>query len=211
MIIRKIHIGQYAPFTTNVPDKDLDPHILNAETMELKPILGDALYTAIRQISDTNPNVWNVGTPYVVGNFSYSLSGGVASVYECIQANAGQALTDIAYWTPSPLGSIWYNYILPWAIFETLKKFMVWYGVHVTPSGVQVNGDTTFLPVDGQTRAGMVAEYKNNAQVYKAKFRNYMDDINWTVNTVVYEIDCDDYKPTQSTFSLRGAGKKIRK
>ena len=211
MIVRKTDIGRFAPFTTNVKDKDLDPHILNAETMEVKPIMGASLYIAVRQIADTNPLTWNSATVYTAGMFAYSVTDGIASVYKCILGNTNQALTNVTYWEPSPLGTLWYNYILPWASLETLKKFMVWYGVHITGTGVQINSDPSFLPVDGQTRAGMTADFRNSAQVYKASFRNHMDDINWTISGTKYQIDCDDYKPTQSTFVIRGAGKKPHK
>lgn len=211
MIIRKAHIGVFEPFTLNVTDRLLDPHILNAENLQVKTFIGDSLYNAVRVISDTNPLEWSDATAYTTEMYAYSLTGGIASVYKCIQGNTDQPLTDTDYWEPSPLGNFWYNYLIPWAVFETLKIFIVGHGVHVTPSGVQINSDPTFLPIDGQTRSGLEAKYRNFSQAYRAKAKNHLDDVEWTISGTKYEVECDDYKPTQTNFILRGAGKKCRK
>lgn len=208
MIVIKELIEIWGQFTINIKDRMIDHWIKQAEDNHVKPVLGDNLYIDIRKISDTTPTEWNNAIPYQIGSFSYELNEGVASVYKAIQTTTNEPLSDINYWQPSPLGNFWYNYVLPWAVFETLIIFSAFHGVNFTQSGVRVNSSTTDFPADGSIRAAITSNYKNNAVVKRKLVENFLCEVGWTIDNVNYTTNCEDYKRSNPGTGVRAAGKK---
>lgn len=205
MLIHKSHIGEFTQFTTNIQDRYINPDIEASEVEDARPLLGDAMVNDILVISDYNPQAWAVGTTYsaliyVVYN---------DKVYKWLQAGTGQdPETAAAYWELSPLGTFWWNYVRPWIVFKTMEKFSSTHGVNITQSGMRTNESTQDFPIDGGTRATVVGRHRKSAAVRENKLLTYLKSVNWTINTVVYEVDCTQYKKTTGSFSIRAAGKK---
>jgi hypothetical protein len=161
MLVRKSNFSTWVQFTTNVPDRMLDNHILNSETIDIRPILGDALVNAIRAISDTNPEDYSNTIAYTIGK--YAISGAV--VYKCIQAHTGQPVTNATYWEESPLGTFWYVYLRPVAVFDAMIMFTTLHGNLVTQFGIVVVPQDSSFPIDGTSRAVMISFFKKAGSV----------------------------------------------
>lgn len=211
MIVIKELISKWCQFTVNIKDRMIDTHIRDAEENKIKPVLGDKLYTAVRSISDTTPTLWESTVTYSVGQYAYEEVDGVVSVYKAIQAGVNHALTDTNYWEPSPLGNFWFNYALPWAVFESMRIFSAFHGVNFTQSGVRINTSNTDFPADGSIRAGITAHYKETATAKRKLLENFLCDNNWIIAGVDYTTNCDVYKHTAPSYGIRAAGKKVKR
>lgn len=203
MIVQKLDFSTWIDFTQNIDDDQINPYIIKTDTKKILPALGDDLHAAIRLISDENPIAWSSTTAYSVND--YATSGDV--VYKAIQAGTNHAVTDTAYWEESPLGTFWLVYVKPWAVHEIAQKFFIWHGINTTQFGVRVNFSDSDTSIDGKTREAIIADLASDAGMYKSKMLNYLEDEEWTIDGVEYEVDCTDYK-NEPSFSIRPVGKR---
>lgn len=211
MIIKKTDFNSWVQFTQNIEDRILNPHIQNVQIEKINPELGDELYNAVLAIAETNPVAWSNATAYTVGMYATEQVNDVPSysdkVYRSIQAGTNEPLTNAAYWVLDPLGTFWLNYVRPWAVFESFHRFCVWQGVNVVQYSIVYMDTTVSTVIDSKKLSFILDNIQTSSNVRRAKMKNYLDDNNWTIAGVVYEIDCDDYKPTKAS-RIRAVGRK---
>lgn len=192
MIIDKNHIAPFAPVSINIADRFINPDITNAGEFDIKPVLGLELFNKCEDINELNIIDWDVTTGYIL-NDKVIFSN---KIYNCLAPSTGDlpAAALSLYWLELQVGTFWLNYIVPFASFAVMKRFTATHGVNYTQSGLRVNSSNTDFPVDGATRSTIVSQHKNDSQIWQNKTLKFLCDINWTLDLIIYSVDCAVFK-----------------
>lgn len=195
MLIKREFFSEYVQFTLNIPPAQVDPHILNAENQDIIPKIGDQMYIALRAIFDTNPSIWSSATAYLTNDYVIIQNGIQKQVYKALANNTNvNPISSPATWQLSELGTFFENYLKPFGVFACYKEFLIYHGINITQFGLRVADETTSFAADGNTRAAMLDNARSRMNAYQAKFQNYLCDIDWTFDGIIYDIDCTVYK-----------------
>lgn len=205
MIVRKADFSEFVEFTQNIPDNKINPHINTTQVKLIRPVLGQTLYTAVLAVGDASPVEWAAGTAFSAAGL-YAYKDNV--MYVSLQATTGDdPATSPLYWSSNPIGTFWLVYVKPWAVFECFAKFLLWHGKNITQFGIRIQTDDTSIQVTGSERADLIDDVNTSAGTYKSLMLNYLCDVEWTIDSVVYTVDCTDFKDEPS-FSIRPGGTK---
>ena len=195
MLIKREYFSEYVQFTMNIPASQVDPHILNAEYQDIVPKIGDQMYNALRFIYDTNPADWSSLTNYFTNDYVIVQNGTSKQLYKALANNNNvNPINAPATWQLSELGTFFLNYLKPFGVFACYKEFLIFHGINITQFGLRVAEETTSFAVDGNTRAAMLDNARSRMNAYQAKMQNYLCDVDWTFDGIIYDIDCKVYK-----------------
>lgn len=208
MIVQKSDFITWVDLGNNIPNDKVTRCVTNAEVECLRPKLGDDLVAAMRVISDTNPALWVNTTAYTTSQHVLRYDDDEIKLYTALGATTGDdPLTSPSDWELNALGTFWAKYVKPWAVFEAFRKFLLWQGKNVTQYGIRVMFEDTSTQIDGQTLGYLLKDIESSCNVYRNKALRYLDEVEWTIDGTLYEIDCDNYKTNHNTFGIRAIGK----
>jgi hypothetical protein len=209
MLIKKAFFNQYVQFTQNIEDRILSPHIETAETMKVRPIIGDALYTAMRRISDIDPGAWDSATSYPSGEYVIVENGELQQLYVSLRPTTGDdPKISPLDWKLSELGTFWIQHVRPWVVMESFAEFLVWHGTNVTQYGLRTMFEDSSMAIDADTRAVLLSNVNGKARFYRSAMQNRLADVQWTFDNTSYSVNRKDYKRDTAPFKIRAIGKK---
>ena len=110
-------------------------------------------------------------------------------------------LTNIENATSSSnpeLMSFFEIYLKPFMVCMAHARFLLWQGNNVTQFGIRVNQEDTSQPITDKTRGELIASSEHKANVYMMKFKQALEDANYTFDSVVYSYKCNQ-KPRAKT------------
>lgn len=110
-------------------------------------------------------------------------------------------LTNIENATSSSnpeLMSFFETYLKPFMVCMAHARFLLWQGNNVTQFGIRVNQEDTSQPITDKTRGELIASSEHKANVYMMKFKQALEDANYTFDSVVYSYKCNQ-KPRAKT------------
>lgn len=210
MLISKADIKAFVQFTLNIEDRIINPNITDAQEYDLKPMIGDAMYLQLEQDFYNAPlTLWDVADNYLANDFViYN-----GSVYKALLPNVGsQPDTNPLDWELNELGTFFYKFLVPFLVFRSFGRFLLWIGRNITQYGLREMNEETSVPVNEEGRAALIVDIKGKASIWQNRINNYLCDVNWTFDNVKYEIDCDDYKENpRKTFKIRAVDRKRKK
>ena len=118
-----------------------------------------------------------------------------------ITATGVNMLTDIENATSSSnpeLMEFFTTYLKPFMVCMAHARFLLWQGNNITQFGIRVNQEDTSQPITDKTRAELIASSEHKANVYMMKFKEALEEANYTFDTVVYSYECNN-KPRAKT------------
>ena len=59
------------------------------------------------------------------------------------------------------------DYLKPLLVMESARRMLLIHGVHITPNGVETISDVGHMPISGQVRAELRADYQHKATHYR--------------------------------------------
>lgn len=110
-------------------------------------------------------------------------------------------LTNIENATSSSnpeLMSFFETHLKPFMVCMAHARFLLWQGNNVTQFGIRVNQEDTSQPISDKTRGELIASSEHKANVYMMKFKQALEDANYTFDSVVYSYKCNQ-KPRAKT------------
>jgi hypothetical protein len=197
MLINKTDIKKYYPFTDNIADANINPHIRDAEDIDLVPLFSDSLITAIQAATIPAVLSWNRNTTYAIGNVvlwqdAYYKATAISTNSEPPSGN----------WEDCELLNYWNEYIKPLMCAYTIKRFTLWTGANYTQFGIRQNNDETSTEVSGQRRAELLADLNNKVNYYQMKALKRLASVRNTLDGVVYSLDSDDICNPRPSFVI---------
>lgn len=191
MIIKKKFFPDFIPFSLNIPDWQIEPHIKNAEGNDLVPMIGDDMYKDLRKIFENTPPNWDITSYYNSNDYTVFDT----KVFKAITANTGlQPDTNPATWQLSQLGTFFWNYVKPVGVLLAYKEMLIYHGINITQFGIRISDESTSMPADGTIRGHMIDNTNHRLKQYISQMKKELDKNKWTFDNVVYSIDCEKYK-----------------
>ena len=203
-ILTKADIISLTRIGANIPDKELDMFIRDAEVFDVIPVLPDEMF---EDISDLLPvSSWDNYTSYVTGDIVYFGGKYWKALANNIYSEPEAGNTD---WGLHQLLNFWGDYIKPFYCYHTVSRFLVEHGRNVTQFGLTKQVADTFENLDSKERAELKASFDSRANHYSILIRKKLDDVGYTFDGVLYEYDdCDNSKPKPKFKFFQGGHKK---
>lgn len=208
MLISKVDIKDFTQFTLNIEDRIFNHNILDAQEFDLKPAIGNLMFDALILAAPNGYVAWNSLTPYIIGEYSVYAN----IVYKALNPNTGSQ-PDISPldWEVNQLGTFFYQYLRPFLVFMSYRKFLLWAGTNLTQYGLVKIDEDTSEEISDQRRAELIADVKQKANVWLSRLRGRLCEVNWTFDTVSYAQTDGDYKVNpRKTFQIRPVGQHTK-
>lgn len=195
MIIKKNFFPEFIPFSMNIPDWQVEPHIKNSEINDLVPMIGDDMYNDLKEIFENTPPNWNINSSF--NSNDYTIFDG--KVYKAITQNAGlQPDLNQSVWMISQLGSFFWNFIKPVGVMLSYKEMLIYHGINITQFGIRISDETTSIPADGAIRGQLINNANHRLKQYISQMNNELEKNKWMFDNVIYSISCEKYKKNKN-------------
>jgi hypothetical protein len=201
MLIDKQNIKDITQFSLNIEDRMITPSINDAQEYDLRPLVGDLMYYEILSKFDGQIiTIWDALTAYNINDYVFYDK----IVYKSLTANVGsQPDINPTDFQANQLGTFYYNLLIPFLVFRCYARFLLWVGRNVTQYGLREMNEDTSVPVNEQGRADLIKDMNSKANICNSRFKNYLCDVNWTLDTIVYSVDCTDYANPRKSYNIR--------
>lgn len=201
MLITKQNIKDLAQFTLNIEDRIINPNIEDAQEYDLKPTIGDLMFDKLIEDFDGGLIPWDILTAYAIGDFVVYGK----NVYKSLTANIGNQPDLFPLdWEVNELGTFFNKYLRPFIVFATYQQFLLWIGRNLTQYGLREMLEDTSIPVTEEGRAALIADARKKRGIWYNRLTNELCLKNYTFDGVLYEVDCDIYKPNpKQTYKIR--------
>lgn len=195
MIIKKNFFPEFTPFSLNIPDWQVEPHINNSEINDLIPLIGDQMYNDLKVIFDNTPQLWNASTNYSVDEFV--IEGD--KVYKAIAPNNNiLPSSNTSFWIVNELGTFFWKFIKPVGVLFAYKELLIFHGINLTQFGIRISDESTSIPADAHIRVILINNASTRLKQYISLMNNKLREKNWTFDNVKYEINLNKYNNNQS-------------
>ncbi|MGI4819878.1 MAG: hypothetical protein ACRYFV_01595 [Janthinobacterium lividum] len=142
LLISLADFPDYVPFSVNIGAHLVDPHIRDAQTFDVQPLIPASLWAVL---------------------------AAAAPGFAEDAAPASTAL-PLAFTAPMPtdeeLSKLWYGGVRPLLVLEAARRMLLWHGLHITPNGMEL---TANQPVSDKQRNELRADLAGKASFYSAR------------------------------------------
>lgn len=146
-----INIGDFpdfVPFSVHIAPLLVTPHIRDAHTFDVGPLLSTALWLQLETELDT-----------VMPEFNPAEFASSEFLTTTVQAG----------WITPALAALWYDAVRPLLVCESARRMLLWHGAHVTANGVETISDVGHMPVSGATRTELRSDLQAKCSHYRAR------------------------------------------
>ena len=198
----------FAVLSPNTPTAQIEQQVILAQTLDVKNELPKELIEDINNAILANPQQYRTNRTYVEGDKVFY--NGV--YYIALDAIAVNEAPPSADWGDYELMNFYNVYVKRWLAGCTMKRYMPYLGLHGTQWGLEQFQQEGFGQVSDKRRAELLNSIAGQTSAYENEMINYLNDVNWTLDGVVYEREtlCKQVK-NKLPFSIIGAGVKNRK
>ncbi|MGI4736128.1 MAG: hypothetical protein ACRYG7_13205 [Janthinobacterium lividum] len=148
LLIGLADFPDYVPFSVNIGAHLVEPHIRDAQTFDVWPLLPEALKTALAQPRPDPAQV--AAADDLPADFPLDFD-------EDAPAAADWSADTITLFT---------EYLRPLLVLESARRMLLWHGLHITPAGAEIKVDQ---PISNQQRTELRADLAAKASQYRAK------------------------------------------
>lgn len=193
----------FAVLSENTPVKQIDAKVRLAQRLDLPNALPQTLITAINTAILANPQQYRTNKTYSLGDKVFYN----AAYYIALDAISVNDAPPSDNWEDYELMNFYNTYVKPFLSGLTMKRYMPYLGLHATQWGVEQFNQEGFGTVSDKRRAELLNSIAGETSAYESEMINYLNDVNWTLDGVVYERD-NLCKKVQSKlpFTAIGAG-----
>jgi hypothetical protein len=142
LLISLADFPDYVPFSLNIGAHLVDPHIRDAQTFDVQPLIPATLWA---QLAAAAPAFAEEAAP------------------------ASTALPT-AFTEPAPtdeeLSKLWYGGVRPLLVLTAARRMLLWHGLHITPAGSET---VVAQPITTQQRSELRADLAGKASFYSAR------------------------------------------
>lgn len=145
-LITRTNIAEFRPLSSSIPEERLTPYIIECQQVELRGLLGEALFVDF------------------LGKFDVSGDP---------QYNNYQDLLNGKTYT---FGSITYEHpgLIPFLVYHTLARFMRNNPINVTSYGITRKTSEGSEPIDNKTLDASIDELRGIASTYEQQIKDYL-------------------------------------
>jgi len=204
MITKNNIVASEVPITANVSDNKINPYIPKV-LRQLRAILPSAMYAALQVEFETGRKAWSANKTYVSGNYVNHSEDGIVRTWSTLTTNTdSEPTTANSDWTEETLGTFLVSYVQPYLAHRVFLAYLVNGGVNITHQGPQRIANETAGPVEGNAYDALLSYWRAEMNVLRAAMFNYLDDVDNTLSSVVY--DAVDQARKKRKFQIRPIG-----
>lgn len=98
------------------------------------------------------------------------------------------------------------TYVKPYLICGAYEKFLLWHGRNVAQFGLRENQEDTSTPISDKARAELIADVRRKTNVYLASMNDYLSDVSYTFDGVVYDFTSCEIAKSKPKIGMRQVG-----
>lgn len=199
MLISKNDIKEFTQFSINIEDRVINHNILDAQEYDLKPVVGDLMYFDLKVYEGMLE--WSLATTYQINMYVVFKN----KVYKSLNINTNaQPNLNPLNWIELQLGNFFYNFLRPYLVFISYKKFMIWIGANVTQYGLREINEDTSIPISDGRRAELISDIKTKSNIWLSRLKNEICLMKWIFDNKDYSPVNDNYVfNNKKTFKIR--------
>lgn len=198
-IIKKQDLAIVPRWTDNIKDEWINPFITQSCELDFYDTLSQTLYNAIANLV-VNILAGTQGLPWVDGSYSIddivTYNGVYYIVNSPVTVGENPPTTNNKY-TISELLNFWANFVKPFLVYSSYKRFLLWHGKHISMGGVRKHSDPTSFEVNADELTYLLADLRQIVSVKQSKMYQQLKQVDYTFDGVKYLTNDNVKKPNK--------------
>jgi hypothetical protein len=198
-IIKKQDLSIVPRWTDNIKDEWINPFITQSCELDFYDTLSQTLYNAIANLvvdilAGAQGNAW-VDKVYAVEDI-VTYNGVYYIVNSPVIIGESPPPANNKY-TVSELLNFWANFVKPFLVYSSYKRFLLWHGKHISMGGVRKHNDNTSFEVNADELTYLLSDLRSIVSVKQTKMYAELKRVDYTFDSVKYVTNLNVSKPNK--------------
>lgn len=198
-IIKKQDLSIVPRWTDNIKDEWINPFITQSCELDFYDTLSQTLYNAIAELV-VDILAGTQGLTWVDGSYSIDDIVTYNGVYYIVNSpviiGENPPTTNNKY-TVSELLNFWANFVKPFLVYSSYKRFLLWHGKHISMGGVRKHNDNTSFEVNADELTYLLSDLRSIVSVKQTKMYAELKRVDYTFDSVKYVTNLNVSKPNK--------------